>query len=66
MFLGFTGGLTVRSVWIVIALALVGSLGEAAAQSYPPPDYYTPPPPGYYPPPPAYHQPPLQPYRSGG
>ncbi len=42
------------SMFVVIAFALAGSVGEAAAQSYPPPPpvYYTPPPPGYYPPPP--------------
>ncbi|HKM87059.1 MAG TPA: L,D-transpeptidase [Xanthobacteraceae bacterium] len=48
------------SIFVVIAFALAGSLGGAAAQSYPPPPaYYTPPPPGYYPPPPpGYYQPP--------
>ena len=59
------GGLiTVRSIFVVIALALVGSLGEAAAQSYPP-DYYTPPPPGYYPPPQPYSSAPLPPLDVG-
>ena len=60
MFPRVIGGLiTVRSIFVVIALVLVGSLGEAVAQSYSPPDYYTPPPPGYYPPLPP------QPYSSG-
>jgi len=54
----------VCSIFVVIAFALLGSLGEAAAQSYPPPAYYTSPPPGYYPPPPAYNQPQPQPYSS--
>ena len=65
MFLRVIGGLTVRSIFVVIALALVGSLGEAAAQSYPAPDYYTPPPPGYYPPPQPYSSAPLPPLDVG-
>ena len=65
MFLRVIGGLTVRSIFVVIALALVGSLGEAAAQSYPPTDYYTPPPPGYYPPPQPYSSTPMPPLDVG-
>jgi len=48
-------GIVVRasSVIVLIAFALAGSAGVAAAQSYPPPPGYYPPPPGeYYPPPP--------------
>jgi lipoprotein-anchoring transpeptidase ErfK/SrfK len=54
------GGLVLRvSIsLIVVAVALAGCLGEAAAQYYPPPGYA--PPPGYYPPPPPppYYGPP--------
>jgi lipoprotein-anchoring transpeptidase ErfK/SrfK len=46
----------------VIAVALGGSLGSAAAQYYAPPAYY-PPPPGYYPPPPAPYASPAPIYR---
>jgi lipoprotein-anchoring transpeptidase ErfK/SrfK len=45
----------------VIALALAGSIGAAAAQYYSPPPplgYELPPPPGYPPPPPGYSSPP--------
>jgi lipoprotein-anchoring transpeptidase ErfK/SrfK len=61
------GGLIVRvSISVIIALIVAGSLGQAAAQSYPPPPgYYPPPPPGYYPPPPpSYSGNQPQPYSS--
>jgi lipoprotein-anchoring transpeptidase ErfK/SrfK len=51
----------VRISFVVAALIVVGSLGEAAAQSHyplPPPDYYPPPPGDYYPPPPDGYYPP--------
>ncbi len=64
MFLGLIGGLSVRSIFFVIALALVGSLGEAAAQSYPPASY-TPAPPAQYPPPQPYSSAPLPPLDVG-
>jgi lipoprotein-anchoring transpeptidase ErfK/SrfK len=59
---GVVGGYVLRisiSV-VVIASALAGSLGSAAAQYYPPPPAaYPPPPPGaYYPPPPGAYPPP--------
>ncbi|MGA9322493.1 MAG: L,D-transpeptidase [Xanthobacteraceae bacterium] len=51
----------VRSVFVVVALIAIGSIGSAAAQGYyrppPPPPGYYPPPPGYYPPPPGYYPP---------
>ncbi len=53
-------GVRVRSGLVVVALIVIGSIGNAAAQGYypPPPPGYYPPPPGYYPPPPGYYPPP--------
>jgi lipoprotein-anchoring transpeptidase ErfK/SrfK len=42
---------------VVIAFALAGSAGNAAAQYYPPPPGYYPPPPPYAGPPPVYQEP---------
>ena len=61
LFRGSAGGfgVGVRSVFVVVALIAIGSIGSAAAQGYyPPPPGYYPPPPGYYPPPPGYYPPP--------
>jgi lipoprotein-anchoring transpeptidase ErfK/SrfK len=58
---GVGGGLRVgvRSVFVIVALIAIGSIGSATAQGYyPPPPGYYPPPPGYYPPPPGYYPPP--------
>jgi lipoprotein-anchoring transpeptidase ErfK/SrfK len=45
---------------VVVALIVIGSVCNAAAQGYypPPPPGYYPPPPGYYPPPPGEYYPP--------
>lgn len=55
----------------IMAFAVAGSCGDAAAQPYwppyyyPPPSYYSPPPPYYYPTPtPGYYPPPYAPSRS--
>jgi len=68
VFLGVYRGLTVRiKILVVIACALLGLPGEAAAQSYPPQQpYYTPPPADYYPPPQPYSGGPRPPLDVGG